>query len=230
MTSVRVASFNILHGARRDGVIDNAGLVDSCEQLDPDLLGLQEIESFARRSRWALQHRRIARRLGARAVFHRSLRRPVLIGAYGVAVVSRCPIVDARRIRLPRIGDIEPAGLLMVTVTTPFGPLTVANTHLSTVPVANQVQLEAVVTCLAQCADPVVLVGDFNRTAEQVRSTVEPALQLVEVPLTYPAHEPYKGIDLIAVRGLEASDVRAHRLAVSDHRAVTATIAPSPQG
>jgi hypothetical protein len=48
--------------------------------------------------------------------------------------------------------------------------------------------------------------------------------------MTYPAHEPYKGIDLIALRGLEASDVRAHHLAVSDHRAVTATITPSPQG
>ena len=41
-----------------------------------------------------------------------------------------------------------------------------------------------VVALLGKSPDPVIVLGDFNRTAEQVRSTFEPALQLLDVPMT----------------------------------------------
>jgi endonuclease/exonuclease/phosphatase family metal-dependent hydrolase len=98
---------------------------------------------------------------------------------YGVGLISRYPVrswqvtrLAAAPVRSPVFipgpgGGVlllrdEPRVVLAAVLETPFGPLTVAATHLSFVPGWNVRQLRRVVRELAELPAPRVLLGDLN--------------------------------------------------------------------
>ena len=48
---MRVATFNIRHGESKDGRIDIGLLTRTCADLDVEMLALQEVDKWMRRSR-----------------------------------------------------------------------------------------------------------------------------------------------------------------------------------
>ena len=66
---MRVATFNIRHGAREGERVDHRALVETCRDLDADVVGLQEVDKGRLRSSFRNQATLVARRLGYTSVY-----------------------------------------------------------------------------------------------------------------------------------------------------------------
>jgi endonuclease/exonuclease/phosphatase family metal-dependent hydrolase len=157
--------------------------------------------------------------------------------SYGIALLSRHPVVSWRVVRLPTLHSRvpmwfrgsrtpvlvhdEPRVAVAAVVDGPFGEFTVANTHLSFIPGWNALQLRSLVRSLAGTREPLVLVGDLNM--EQRRAARISGLRPMATAATFPVDEPVQQLDHVLVRGgLRATGpAESHRLPLSDHRALT---------
>ena len=97
---------------------------------------------------------------------------------YGIALLSRYPVVSWRVVRLPalRAGvpmwfkgsrrpiwvHDEPRVAVAAVIDGPFGEFTVCNTHLSFIPGWSALQLRRLVRSLTGTREPLVLLGDLN--------------------------------------------------------------------
>lgn len=209
---MRAVTFNIQHGVGGDA----ATLGRVCAGFDADVLALQEVDVRVPRSRLVDQVAVVARATGMHPVFGQTCRVGV-VGRYGNALLSREPMHDVRRVRLPLVGANEARGAIVARV----GGLTVAATHLSIHQDESDVQLEAL---LGELAPPWVLLGDLNRVPSQLPAAL--ALADVSEP-TFPAHAPRSRIDHVAVAGpsIESVEVLPQQ-PVSDHRPLAARLRP----
>ena len=119
----------------------------------------------------------------------------------------------------------EPRAAIIAHLDTPFGPLAVANTHLTWIPGSGVRQLLEMTRFLGDLADPVLLVGDFNMWGPLPRM-ITGYRPLAEHP-TYPAAKPNRQLDHILLRGRGPKVVgsSAVRVAVSDHLALVVDFA-----
>jgi len=254
---VRLGSFNVMHGlSLTDGRVEPQRFAAVVAALDADVLGLQEIDVDQPRSGRLNLAAEAAEALGAASGSWRFV--PTVFGtpgsrwrpangpadpgepAYGIALISRLPVVDWRVIELGRapirspiaipggphgrgrliLLDDEPRVAIAARIDAPGGPLTAVTTHLSFVPGWNAAQLVRLARRLADVDGPLVLLGDLNLPGRL------PALltgwhRLAATP-TYPAHAPRAQLDHVLARGPvgEVSAVQARRTAISDHRAL----------
>jgi endonuclease/exonuclease/phosphatase family metal-dependent hydrolase len=151
------------------------------------------------------------------------LRSPVLVP--GPKAQSGKLLIPSAR---PALIQDEPRAMLAAVIEAPFGPVTVATTHLSFVPGWNVKQLRQVFAALAELPGPRVLLGDLNMPVHGVklaistlRSDAPPWRMLAKLP-TYPSKGPRLQLDY----ALTDSDgdlpelLHAHNpaLPLSDHR------------
>jgi endonuclease/exonuclease/phosphatase family metal-dependent hydrolase len=232
---IRVASFNILHGARADDhrKVDLAVLRHSAASLDADVLAVQEVDVGVPRSGRADQARAVADALGpgAAVAFGRAARVGG-VGKYGNALVVRDGAIDDVTVlplpRTARRNEPRSATLASVTIGGEHGGrVTVAATHLSIHRPEVHEQLQAVVDALVSRPAPWLLVGDLNLLPEEVEPVVAAAglrLAASEVP-TFPVHEPRVRIDhLAAGGGLLPGAVTVVETASSDHCALVVEV------
>lgn len=207
---MRVVTFNVQHGRRPDGVVDVALLARTCAALRPDVLALQEVDRFARRSRRADLAFEVAAATGLAYAFGRAHRLGI-VGQYGNALLA--PSLDEiERLRLPGRG--EPRAALLARA----GGLSVATAHLSRDRLVSAAQLDAVLERLEHRPLPRLFLGDCNRRAHEVGLLAERGWTVAGGPPTYPAHDPTLRIDHVAVQGLEILSVDAPAAPLSDHR------------
>jgi endonuclease/exonuclease/phosphatase family metal-dependent hydrolase len=233
-----------------DDRVDVTRFSTAIRSLDADILALQEVDRDQPRSQLAdltavaahamgaVSHRFVAALSGtpgATWIAATGAEQPGTAG-YGVALLSRYPVDAWQVIRLPVVPfrfpmylpeprkvviiDEEPRVAVAASVSTPFGPVTVANTHLSFVPGWNRVQLRRLRRSLAATSGPLVLMGDLNMTGSRPQSIT--GYRTLASAATFPLDEPTRQLDHILLRG-ELGPVRAvsaPRLAVSDHRAL----------
>ena len=255
--TLRIATFNILNGRTpQESSVDPARYADAIASLDADVLALQEVDRDQPRSGGADLTAIAADAMGA--VEHRF--EPVLQGlpgawvpatgdeppggpAYGIALLSRYPVLRWDAFRLPRLRARspylledprrlvwvreEPRAALLAELDTPLGRVRVATTHLSFLPWCNGHQLRALARRLGQPEVPTVLTGDFNlRPRRAARATgMRPAAR----GLTFPAEEPTVQLDHILVAGgLHAVSGGPVPLPVSDHLALVADLQHDP--
>jgi endonuclease/exonuclease/phosphatase family metal-dependent hydrolase len=156
------------------------------------------------------------------------LRSPVLVP--GPKAQSGKLLVPSAR---PALIQDEPRAMLAAVIEAPFGPLTVATTHLSFVPGWNVKQLRQVFAALAGLPGPHVLLGDLNMPVHAVKlaigtlgSDAPPWRMLAKLP-TYPSKGPRLQLDYaLTDSALTDSDgglpnlLHAHNpaLPLSDHR------------
>lgn len=215
---VRVATFNARHGAGRFLLADHPGLVATCRALDADVLALQELDRRAARSWFRDQPALVASALGLRHATGRAARTPVG-GHQCNALAVRGNLADVEVVPLPRAAGAELRVVVLARVLLPGRVLSVACTHLeSRSKAAAREQLDAACEALRARPAPRVLAGDLNLTA----AAVEPILArygLHAAPSgpTFPAAQPARRIDWIAVDGAGVHDTRVHRPVVSDH-------------
>ena len=163
--------------------------------------------------------------------------------AYGVALVSRLPVLAWRTVRVPPLPrpvplllgrpprpvvvHDEPRVAVAARVTTDAGAVTVATTHLSFVPGWNLLQLRRLVRVLDREVGPgpLVLTGDLNTGPR--RAAWVSGLTGLAAGRTFPAPEPRAQLDHLLGRDVRASDGEVHHLPVSDHRALGVTLHPS---
>ena len=152
-------------------------------------------------------------------------------GGYGVAIVSRYPIVGKRTVAIPAPepaerkygGYYEDRVLLVAEIDVEGKLLTVINTHYG----LNPDEIERAVTLtereLRHIDTPVLLMGDLNMTAEnplygRLTAALRDTTPDPMMPLTFPSNTPCEKIDFIfASEGLTTAEPRVPETLVSDH-------------
>ena len=229
---LRVATFNIRHGARIDGPVDHRALVETCAELDADLIGLQEVDEGRRRSSFRNQAALVAGRLGYQFVYGAVVRTGPR-GRYGNALLARAPIDDVEFVQLVRPSPRQPRGAILARVEFPTAGVSVAVTHLQNHPAALKgqppeapLQLRGLLEVLTARPRPRIVLGDFNLGVAKATPILTAAgYRTVADRPTFPADAPRITLDYIAVDGLRILESKVVRTHTSDHRAVVATVA-----
>ncbi|MFL6138582.1 MAG: endonuclease/exonuclease/phosphatase family protein [Frankiaceae bacterium] len=254
---MRVATFNLLHGRSPvDGEVDAHRLAAAVAAVDADVIGLQEVDRDQERSH-GLDLAAIAAAAAGAATWRFE---PALIGtpgekwrpagddepagtpAYGIALVSRRPVLRWLTLRLPAapvrspvlvagpprrvimLLDDEPRIAIAAVVAGDAGPVTVAVTHLSFVPGWNVRQLLSIRRGLRDLPHPRILLGDLNLPG-RLPAALTRWPGAVAAP-TYPSAGPRVQLDHVLVEPGRLRPVGGGALALplSDHCAVYADL------
>ena len=220
---LRIATYNIKHGDNGNGRVDLGRLADACAGLRADVLAVQEVDRFARRTRFRDEMRVIARATGMDAVFGQAAGRRWR--KYGNGLLARGPIRDVEVIKLPRPSDGEQRVAIVARVAVNGVDLAVGATHLSFRRGEGAPQLAVLLDALAKRGGPRVVMGDLNLGPE----VVEPALaaagyEVAPTGPTFPASGPRTRIDFVAVSGLEVVAASTPSPGMSDHLPVVAEV------
>lgn len=209
---MRVATWNVEHARRRDGVVDVELAGRTVASLGAAIVGLQELDVRVARSARVDQPAAIASVASMRVEFA-AAHRLGLLGRYGVALLSRSLVDDVEIVRLPGAGERR------VALVARTHGVTVAVTHLSRVRDDSARQLDAVLDHLLARPRPHVLLGDLNRRDHEVGRLVERGLAVAGGPPTYPSDAPRLRIDHVGVSSdLGMTRVGVPSVDVSDHR------------
>lgn len=219
---LRVLAYNIKHGLGMDGELDLQRVADLIMRLDPDIVTLQEVDRECTRSGGIDQAAWLADACGMYSAFGSFM--PYQGGDYGMAVLSRGPILDVNNLRLPD-GD-EPRTALAVRVSTPMGDLVVCGIHLYRTEAERLAQAETIIEHYGSSDVPVILAGDFNsRPGSPVMNRLAEVWEIVPKTgpvFTFPADAPDREIDFCLVRPVQRlrplSLVVIDEPLVSDHR------------
>lgn len=233
---VVAASYNIKHGVGMDEKLDFERTTKALRALDADVIGLQEVDLGTRRSQGRNEVNKLAAALDMHPVFGAFMGYDG--GHYGMALLSKFPVVAAKSVRLAE-GN-EPRIALAARLRLPTGDDVYAvNVHFDWVKDDGFrfAQAQEVARFLEGLDLPYILLGDFNdqpgsRTLELFGKTSIPIPKPASARFTFPADKPTKEIDFLfhskAVPGKGAwraagSQVAPEELA-SDHRPVKAML------
>jgi len=220
---MRVMTYNIRHGLGNDpddpeafGEYDLDRVAEVIRRVGPDIVGLQEVDRFNPRSLGVDQPAELGEMLGMDRCFGANAFFDP--GEYGLAILSRFPMVSSINTPLPSTMGWEGRGLLEATIRVPdSGDVMIFNTHLQVghegteAEAAQQRRAQAVMVAgrIRNLKGPVVLMGDFN--AQPGDPELEPFDFLMDAwsvagdggpGLTIPSHpatEPEVRIDVIYV-------------------------------
>jgi endonuclease/exonuclease/phosphatase family metal-dependent hydrolase len=225
---LRVVSYNIRHGRGMDSEVNLERTAAVLRQLSPDIVGLQEVDNRVTRSGGEDQAAVLGGLLGMEHAFGAFM--DYQGGQYGMAILSRYPIVRVDPVRLPE-GN-EPRIALAVELALPGGArVMVVNVHFDWVgdDGFRFAQAEHLAAYLDALTLPYLLVGDFNdeppsRTLGVFRTRAVEVAKPGGAGFTFPAAEPEREIDYLfagpgAAWAVGAGEVVPEREA-SDHRPV----------
>jgi endonuclease/exonuclease/phosphatase family metal-dependent hydrolase len=213
-------------------------------QCRPDIVALQELDAGRPRTGGEDQAHAIAARLGMTFHFHPTVQ--VAEEQYGDAILSLLPMRLVKVGALPTLRrgpKLERRGALWAAIAVEGGELQVINTHLGLAPPEQRLQM----ACLTgrdwlghdDCAEPVVMLGDFNATPRyaayvQATAKLRDARRLVgggkgRGAPTFPSRFPLLRIDHLFVSdGIEVLDLHVPdgplARAASDHLPLVADI------
>jgi endonuclease/exonuclease/phosphatase family metal-dependent hydrolase len=220
---VRIATFNIKHGDDGAGGVDLVRMGAACAGLSADVLAVQEVDRFIRRTGYRDEMAVIARATGMAAVFGEAAR--THWRSYGNVLLAKGPICDVEVLRLPRPSDGEQRVAIVARVSVNGIEMTVGATHLSFRPGEGAPQLAALIAALAGRNGPRVLLGDLNVGAEVAEPMlVEAGYCVAPTGPTFPAVSPRRRIDFVAVAGLELMAATTPAPGISDHLPVVVEV------
>ncbi len=227
---IRVASYNIKHGLGNDGRLDLDRTTTLLDNLGVDVIGLQEVDNKVNRSGGVDQASYIGEQLGMNSAFGSFM--PYGGGHYGLALLSKFPIVSETEIQLPK-GN-EPRVALACELELPDGRRIVAvNVHFDWVKDDSFrfAQAQAVSEYLKNLSKPYVLLGDFNdelnsRTLDLLSQGMLEAKTPESDRFTFSATNPQREIDFIFASPSSTWEFEYGRAIdaekTSDHRPVVA--------
>lgn len=202
---LRVMSYNIHSGRGGDDHLDLGRIAAVIAAFDPDVVALQECGHDGDGT--PEQAEELAARLGMEPRYVPCLDRKRT--RYGLATLSRLPILETRVVPLPHRGRVwwsEPRRALVTRIAWPDageadGELQLVNTHLSTIRGEQPSQVMALGEALG--APDLVLAGDFNCTPRSAtyRRLCDPLSAAVRRARTWPALLPVFHFDHIFYRG-----------------------------
>lgn len=229
---VRILSYNVKHGLGMDSQVDLERIATVIRDLEPDVVTLQEIDSVTARTGLEDQAARLGELTGMKAIFGGFM--DYRGGRYGMALLSRYPIVEWENHRLPDGAEPRSALAARIELLRPgYGTapqIVVVGIHLYATAAERQAQAARLVELFAAEEAPVVLAGDFNsipdskviRLLEDEGGWRRPAKQ--GQAFTFPSGIPDREIDFIMFRPGDRFTVREHSVVpetlASDHRPV----------
>jgi len=233
---LRVMSYNIHHAnpPSKEGIIDLEGIIETIKAEDPDLVALQEIDANTQRSGKGNQAQLIGDALGMHVFFGKAINFEE--GEYGVAILSKFPILNPRIYRLPTVAETngEPRILATIDIELPDGrPIRFGSTHLDAQKADTNrlLQIQKIVEIAGKVKMPFVVAGDFNAApGGAVIDILDNSLKRTcgNCAPTIPAKAPEKAIDFIAFKSDNRISVIEHRVIeqayASDHLPVLAVL------
>ncbi len=168
--TLRVMTYNIHHcnPPTKPGFIDVDAIAKVVRDQNPDVLALQEVDVHTKRSGNIDQAALLAEKTGMYAYFAKSIDHEG--GDYGVAILSKFPLTNARTIRLPETSNpaAEDRVVAIADITFRNGKkLSVGSTHLDVSTPANRDEQVAALNAIADTlALPLILSGDMNTTPQ----------------------------------------------------------------
>ena len=236
--SLRVLTYNIHIGKGLDGKLDLERIARVIRDSKADVVALQEVDVKTRRTENVDQAAELARLTNMHVHFGKAMDHDG--GAYGVAILSRFELSDAKTHALGSEGRSEPRAAAEAHFRVGDGGPRVAffGTHLEHASEPLRVKQAEVLLRATAAADApiVILAGDFNAEpgSEPMRMLLDRWTDATAKPgdPTFPAGAPKIRIDYILyaptkhVKVIE-SQVLDERIA-SDHRPVLVVFAIEP--
>jgi endonuclease/exonuclease/phosphatase family metal-dependent hydrolase len=229
----KVMSYNIHHcnPPSAGDKIDVEAIARVINAAKPDFVALQEVDVNTERSgKGKNQAKQLAELTGMKFYFSKAIDHQG--GDYGVAVLSKFPIVDSAHFALPIRAELkeEDRTIAAVTVTLPDSRrLIFASTHLGLKEPNRLLQAETIMKHFGDTKLPMTLAGDFNAVPESpVIAYFDKYFtrSCMECKPTIPVEEPKKTIDFIMHK--QDSKLKSTNTTVidekyaSDHLPVTA--------
>ena len=243
----RVMTYNVHSCIGVDGKHLPERIARIIKRQNPDFLALQEIDRFQERSAMQDQAALLGDWLEMKHFFWSV--QACHGGDYGLAVLSRHPIIHTECYVLPRLPDknsSEKRGLMHVALETPHGKMDLFNTHLSLHRKERLAQMNQIINGNILAAipsdGPTILCGDLNaspnspvyRLLSSKLNDVEQIRPAMSSAPTFHSSWPLLRLDHIFHSDhfrpvqVEVIDDWECRLA-SDHLPVLATLATLPQ-
>jgi endonuclease/exonuclease/phosphatase family metal-dependent hydrolase len=202
VTKLRVASYNIRHGAGTDNRIDLVRTAALVKNINPDIIGLQEVDNGAERSGSIDQTTFLADAVSMKHSAFASFMN-FQGGEYGLSILSKFPIEKAHEIRLPD-GNEPRVALACEVKVSDQQTIMAINVHFDWVKddAFRFAQASAVSKFINDLEIPYVLLGDFNDTkgsrtlnlfSKNTLSVKKPA----ESHFTFSSIDPSQEIDFI---------------------------------
>ena len=225
---VRTVSYNIKRGYGNDDKTDLSRATNVLKNLNPDVVGLQEIDFNARRSGNVNQAAVMGKELGMHAAFGPFM--DFQGGQYGMAVLTRFPITSVELVKLPQ-GN-EPRIALAVEVLLPNDQrMMIVNVHFDWVrdDAFRFAQASTLKMYLNNLEIPYILLGDFNdRLGSRTLNLLSEGMVEADKPetdhFTIPSDNPRAEIDFVFVAPEKRWDIKSTRVidepVASDHRPV----------
>ena len=242
--SLRVLVYNIHAGKDAAGVDNLQRVAALVAETGADVALLQEVDRGTQRSGGVDQVAELRRLTGFHGAFGRTL--DYQGGQYGIAILSRWPILSDSMIQLPVVppqeragGSYEPRGALYVRIVPPDDghALGIVNTHLdpSGDPHYRRQEIAGVLRSIATLGGPTTFLGgDLNATPDDsaIGSIASSGLRDAWVAcaasgpgLTYPASTPVKRIDYLWIPAAARCDTATvPDTDASDHRPLLVTL------
>jgi endonuclease/exonuclease/phosphatase family metal-dependent hydrolase len=232
---LRVMTYNIHVGTGMDKKLDLARLAEVIRRERPDLVALQEVDRGVERTRRVDQLKELASLTKMDYAFAHNLNYQG--GQYGVAVLSRLPILSIDHRRYAHLREAERRGFIRVEVEVGGRRVNFVNTHLDYQHADNRLfEAGQMLAALPRQDAPLIVAGDFND--EPSGTTYELMLRhFIDAwaasgadgdGLTYPADKPSKRIDYIFHNGRQGGIVlksaRVVRTLASDHLPLVAEL------
>jgi endonuclease/exonuclease/phosphatase family metal-dependent hydrolase len=236
---VRVLVYNTHAGtdAKHVGSLDRIARI--VKDAKADVVLLQEVDSATKRSGGVDQVARLTALTRYHGVFGRAIDYDG--GKYGIAILSRWPIVSDTLIHLPvaeHDANYEARGGLVVKISSPAGTLRVIDTHLEAYKNSYRLEQARTLVSIANAqrdSGATIVGGDFNS---------EPGSGVISIfeqsgwrdgfaqcgtgsGLSFPADVPVKRIDYLLVSGgTKCVSAKVLDTQASDHRPVLFEVIP----
>lgn len=233
--SLRVATFNIQHGAKGDYGRGYPELVAAaCVELQADIIGLQEVDRGVSRSQKADLAKLAAEATGMDYHFAKA-RTFRGRGEYGNALLVRGEIRGLEVIKLK--GDRhkvtvlghtfkpvpEPRNAILATAVVEGHEISVGNTH--TGGDVRKQQLGIAAAAFVTRPKPQLFMGDFNVRWPEAHKCMQPyGLEVLNGARSDLNWNPKSQVDMIAVNGLRCISMRTQYMGLSDHLALIAEL------
>ncbi len=230
---LRVMSYNIHVGVGMDKKLDLARVADVIKRSRADIVALQEVDRGVERTGRVDEVRELARLTGMDYAFAHNL--DYQGGQYGVAVLSRFPVLAIDHRRYANRRERERRGFIRVEVEVNGRRLNFVTTHLDyQYADGREFETEQLLKALGDVRGPLIVAGDFNE--EPARGAYDMMLKSgftdawakgAASGLTYPADKPTKRIDYVFHRGLgpgARAEASVPDTLASDHRPVVVSL------
>lgn len=163
--SFTVMTYNIHHGERLDGVIDLAGQARYMLSTGADIIGLQEVDVGTARTARVDQAAFLSQATGYEVVFTPHF--DYQGGQYGLALLSRYPIVHHESHPLPTALGAEPKSMLQATIDVQGTLIDIFVVHLEVRETSvRNAQAARAAEIIEQSTRPAIIMGDFNGTSD----------------------------------------------------------------